>query len=108
MLSYVRSLGLKKNIYISVMSIVLISLSISNFVSYSVLKNETEKSIYELTFAKVEEEVNALETWFEIQNQIITGFANSYDKDVFDKNSLVTISRVGKISNGLAGVFFWV
>ncbi|QIZ76695.1 methyl-accepting chemotaxis protein [Ferrimonas lipolytica] len=94
------SIGFKGSIIASVLALMIVSLSISNTLSYQQLEQTTVERIDASLLSNANYEATALEEWFEHRTNGIDGFAANYIADQ-DAEQYVLLANLTQISAGI-------
>jgi methyl-accepting chemotaxis protein len=99
-----KLLGFRTSLIVSLLTLIVVCLLISNWLSYSLIKDKTMTDVNAQSMAVVRYEANSIETWFHSKAELINQFANTYSDDLY-KDNLVSTVRLMKATGQVSDIF---
>jgi methyl-accepting chemotaxis protein len=99
-----KLLGFRRSLIVSLIALIAICLLVSNWLSYSLIKEKTIADVNAQSMAIVQYEANNIETWFHSKAEIINQLANNYNADTYQDN-LVSVLRLTKAAGQVSDIF---
>ncbi len=100
-----KSLGFKKTIIISIITLTAVCLIAANWLAYINLKESTIQNVNTQSKSTTHYEANKIERWFHGKALIIDSLANSYESGMLNRD-YVDIAKFARNAGDLTGVYF--
>ncbi len=99
-----KLLGFRKSLIVSLLTLIVVCLLISNWLSYSLIKDKTIADVNAQSMGVVRYEASNIEAWFHSKAELVNQLANNYSADVYQDNLVSTI-RLMKATGQVSDIF---
>ncbi len=96
--------GFRTTLIISMSGLIVLCLFVSNWISYSEIRDKTVEDVNEISQEMVRYEADKIETWFQTKAKLVDEIANNYVKGVY-KDNFVGIARLAKSAGEVTDIF---
>jgi methyl-accepting chemotaxis protein len=99
-----KLLGFRSAIILSMSSLIVLCLLVSNWMSYTHISENTIENVNAASKKLVRNEANKIETWFQSKAQLIDELANNYVSGDY-KDNFVGIAKLAKTTGGVTAIY---
>lgn len=99
-----KAFGFRSTLIISMSGLIILGLLVSNWISYSNMRDKTVNDVNEISKDKVHYEAAKIETWFHSKAKLIDELSNNYVNGSYQDN-FVGIARLAKTAGEVTDIF---
>jgi methyl-accepting chemotaxis protein len=100
-----KKLGFRSALITSMSGLIILCLLVSNWMSYSQIRDNTVKNVNELSKKMIRYEADKVETWFHSKAKLVDELANNYVNGAYQDN-FVGIAELAKTAGEVTDIFF--
>jgi len=99
-----KSLGFRSTLIVSMSSLIILCLLLSNWMSYTHIRDNTVENVNKASKNLVRNEANKVETWFQSKAKLIDELANNYVNGAYQDN-FVGIAKLAKATGDVTAIY---
>lgn len=99
-----KMLGFRSALIISMSSLIIFCLLVSNWMSYNEIRDNTVENVNEVSKSMIRYEADKVETWFQSKAKLIDELANNYVNGSYQDN-FVGIAKLAKTAGDVTAIY---